>query len=442
MKYIFLDTNIFLHFQFFDQIKWNEIVNDTFKIMLAPTVIDELDKHKRNTSSKIANRAKKVLNKIDQLLEKDYDNSYPIEYISQKPDSTTLSKFNLQREEQDDCIIAAILEFREKDESREIIFVTNDTGPKLKSKSYDIQTIKLVDKYLLPNEKTEEEKQLAHLIIENNNLKSKIPKINLTFAEGDNVLKHHFEQYKTDRRSFVNDQYDKEKMRLKPILDQNSDSERSVLLNDENLSPLQKAITEANMDFGFNRLSKEQIESYNKDLENYYSEYLQYLSEKYEHEKYLSLIFPINLELSNTGNVPAEDIDIWLHFPDGFSLYSYKNIVPEPIEPVEPYLPKNMFDFPRFNFMNLYSPSNIISQNSSVLGNMSTSVIPDIRQTNSYEVEYGFGTLKHNQNIRLSSLIVEFSSFTEIKSFSIDYKIMVSNIPNLIEGKLNVSLIK
>ncbi|MDH6254207.1 rRNA-processing protein FCF1 [Chryseobacterium sp. H1D6B] len=441
MKYMFLDTNIFLHFKFFDQIKWNEIVKDEFKIMLAPTVIDELDKHKRNTNSKIANRAKKALNRIDQILEEIVP-SYPIEYLSQKPDNSTLSKFNLQREEQDDCIIATILEFKERDNGKEIIFVTNDTGPKLKSKSYGIQTIKLTEEYLMPNEKTEVEKQLASLIAENNNLKNKIPKINLTFAHGEVVLKHHFEQYKIDRQSFVNDEYDREKVRLRPIPDRNSDSERATSLNDENLTPLQRAVNNANLNFGFNRLSQEQIDVYNKDLRNYYDEYLQYLCEKYEYDQYLSLLFPINLELLNTGNFPAEDIDVWLHFPDGFVLYNPEESRTEPIPPLEPFRPQNMFDHPRINFMDLYPASNIKSASNIQLANFSNSGIPDIRQTNSYEVEYRFGSLKHNQSLKLSTLIVEFSSFSEIKSFSLDYKIMVGNIPNLLEGKLNISLTK
>lgn len=441
MKYIFLDTNIFLHFKFFDQIKWNETVKDEFKIMLIPTVIDELDKHKRNTNSKIANRAKKVLNKIDQMLEEGVP-SYPIEYLSQKPDNSTLSKFNLQREEQDDCIIATILEFKEKNNGKEIIFITNDTGPKLKSKSYGIQTIKLTDEYLMPNEKTEEEKQVASLIVENNNLKNKIPKVNLTFAQGEVVLKHHFEKHKIDRQSFVNDQYDREKVRLVPIPERNADSEIARLVNFENMTPLQKALNNASLNLGFNRLSQEQIDAYNKDLRNYYSNYLQYLCDKYEYEQYLSLIFPINFELSNTGNVPAEDIDVWLHFPDGFALYNLKESRNEPIPPVEPYRPKNMFDYPRINFMDLYPPSNIKSISNIQRSKYSDSGVPNIRQTNSYEVEYRFESLKHNQALKLSTLIVEFSSFSQIKSFSIDYKIMVGNIPNLLEGKLNIFLTK
>jgi len=146
------------------------------------------------------------------------------------------------------------------------------------------------------------------------------------------------------------------------------------------------------------------------------------------------------LELSNTGNFPAEDIDVWLHFPDGFVLCNPEESRTEPIPPLEPYRPKNMFDHPRINFMNLYPVSNIKS--AIQLANFSNSGIPNIRQTNSYEVEYRFGSLKHNQNLKLSTLIVEFSSFSEIKSFSVDYKIMVGNIPNLLEGKLNISLTK
>jgi hypothetical protein len=148
------------------------------------------------------------------------------------------------------------------------------------------------------------------------------------------------------------------------------------------------------------------------------------------------------LELSNTGNFPAEDIDVWLHFPDGFVLYNPEGSRTEPIPPLEPYRPKNMFDYPRINFMDFHPVSNIKSVRNLQLSNFSNSGIPDIRQTNSFEVEYRFGSLKHNQSIQLSPLIVEFASFAEIKSFSVDYKIMVGNIPNLLEGKLNISLTK
>ena len=68
MKYIFLDTNIFIHFQFYEQISWQEIVGDEYKLIIAPIVLDELDKHKTNPNKKIAGRVKSILPKIEQEL--------------------------------------------------------------------------------------------------------------------------------------------------------------------------------------------------------------------------------------------------------------------------------------------------------------------------------------------------------------------------------------
>ena len=68
MIYIFVDTNIFLHCKFFIEIPWSELFGNPYKIVLAPVVLDELYKHKRNRNSKIASRAKKVLSRIEQMV--------------------------------------------------------------------------------------------------------------------------------------------------------------------------------------------------------------------------------------------------------------------------------------------------------------------------------------------------------------------------------------
>jgi predicted ribonuclease YlaK len=69
MKSIFLDTNIFLHFTSFDEINWlKEGDCAACEIVLSPFVIDELDKKKVGTS-KVGNRARAVLQKIEKLIE-------------------------------------------------------------------------------------------------------------------------------------------------------------------------------------------------------------------------------------------------------------------------------------------------------------------------------------------------------------------------------------
>jgi len=42
MNYIFLDTNVFIHFKDFDQIDWKNVINsdEDFLITIVPIVID------------------------------------------------------------------------------------------------------------------------------------------------------------------------------------------------------------------------------------------------------------------------------------------------------------------------------------------------------------------------------------------------------------------
>ena len=54
MKYLFLDTNIFLHFINFEQIPWGNLVDDVdFKIIVSDIVAGEIDKHKDGARGKI-----------------------------------------------------------------------------------------------------------------------------------------------------------------------------------------------------------------------------------------------------------------------------------------------------------------------------------------------------------------------------------------------------
>lgn len=64
MKYLFLDTNIFLHFQNFEQIPRGNLVGDVdFKIIVSDIVAGEIDKHKDGARGKIQKKAK-VLSKL------------------------------------------------------------------------------------------------------------------------------------------------------------------------------------------------------------------------------------------------------------------------------------------------------------------------------------------------------------------------------------------
>ena len=128
--YIFLDTNIFLHFTHFELINWSKILNSIQRvtIVVASTVMEELDNHKYNQNKKVAKRAKKLLPQIEDIIEGLKECKYPLIYIVRKPSDETLIRFNLTKGEQDDMISGAIIEFTTLHNSEEIVFVTHDVG--------------------------------------------------------------------------------------------------------------------------------------------------------------------------------------------------------------------------------------------------------------------------------------------------------------------------
>ncbi len=69
-KFAFPDTNIFLHFQFFTEIAWNEVLQTKSVTLIIPPIIPrELDKHKYNhRSDRVKDRVAKVTKRIAEIL--------------------------------------------------------------------------------------------------------------------------------------------------------------------------------------------------------------------------------------------------------------------------------------------------------------------------------------------------------------------------------------
>jgi hypothetical protein len=70
-KVAFLDTNIYLHYQLFDQIKWPEVLKASeVTIVIPPITLRELNRQKElNTRSRVKQRAGLVQNKLSSLFE-------------------------------------------------------------------------------------------------------------------------------------------------------------------------------------------------------------------------------------------------------------------------------------------------------------------------------------------------------------------------------------
>jgi len=442
MTYLFLDTNIFLHYSFFTEIPWKEVIGDDFKLMIAPVVLSELDKHKRHPQTKIANRAKRVLIRIEEI-EASPEN-YPLSCMLKRPKAETFVLNQLDPKEQDDAILASILDFIDQHPYATVKFITNDTGPRLRSGSLGLTAVRLPEQYLLAEEKSEDQKLIDKLTKENSILKNRIPKLALLFKDETTFFKREIVEFNEDRQEYVNRKLEERNSGLITLVYEDPKKKQEDLKKaSEGKSNERLANLFLNSQLNFNMATKEQVSKYNTDLENYRQEYRLYLEKKFKQKKLIKLSFPLEISLFNTGNVPAEDIDIWMHFPDGFNLVSLKDFPKKPKEPALPHRPTSKYD------ALLAAPMIDIG---SIVNNMNRPAsipMPDfnpnrlsIRKTNSYEVELSHPSLKHFQSHKLDPLIVVFGAFKEIINFSIDYKLVVGNMPEPVIGKLNVHIDK
>lgn len=437
MIYIFLDTNIFLHFRFFIEIPWHDLFGEPYQIVLAPVVVDELDKHKRHPNGKIASRAKKVLARFESILSE--PNLFSLQYLTKRPAPETFHRLQLDRQEQDDCILATIVEFSLINSEEEILFITNDTGPRFRASSLGIKTEQLPDRFLNPSEISDEQKQLQKLIQENNKLKNAMPKLSITFEDDTlhfkaklNPIQMSVEEYSEPLFRDIVGLYTEMEY---------DDPEKKRQEIDEKLGTStaweeQLQLLSIKDDWLFNRVTKEQVETYNNELKDFFTKYRIYLEKDYKFNRFLSLTLPIDLKMHNIGNAPADDIDIWLHFPDGFKLLNEDDFPDKPKKPNPPRKPKGRYDFDALNYSSLPDIHSWRNE-----GNLMPDINfnkPEIRKTNSYEVDIHYKNLKHFQSVTIDPLLVIYPSVSKIINFTIDYKIIVGNFPEPFVGSLSV----
>ncbi len=192
----------------------------------------------------------------------------------------------------------------------------------------------------------------------------------------------------------------------------------------------------------YSSISPEEIELYNNSLDEYIDEMRIYMTEMDKYNEIHSRIIELRFKLTNNGTAPAEDIDVFLYFPDdGFELYDTDKIykIPETPEkltkPSRTLAEKLASDLtkPKLSFGILSEPPSIdLSKHK-----------PIIKKTNSYKVRYPlsrFSNLKHDMDITLEPIYLAFPTLESVKSFQIDYNISVGNHPKGFIGKINIKV--
>lgn len=439
-KTIFLDTGTFIHYQYFDQIDWREVVQaDTVTILIPPITIRELNKLKdSHPRSKIRARAATAQKKLSALFADSSETQLRDGVVAQLEDRDSLIDFqayHLSREIQDDHLIASIIMCRDEQPDAEIVLVTSDAGLTLmaKARRHKIDTIKLPDNFKIAEELDPEQEKILALEKEIRELKLKVPVLSLAFEDCSQRAKFLLPQpvpltpEEVQRNvDAIKQQYPKKQTEPKST-DKRSKSELT-------LGEISAMTDLAGI---FDSISPADITRYNTELDKFYASYVKYLTKQQVFENLMCRTIKLEIFLVNDGTAPAEDIDIFMDFPDGFILRDEGDFPEPPYAPKPPDPPRTMLDSWRISTEVPYLGS-LLSHPNPVPPTSPNVSSPNIRRTNRYEVNISVRRVKHKLQAPFDPVYVTFDSLETASSFHVDYEILAANIPDKTPGQLHI----
>ena len=192
----------------------------------------------------------------------------------------------------DHRIIAEILRIKNQLKDENVCIVTADMNLELQAENYNINVIYPPDEWLLKIKDPRDEKLAM--------LEKTIPKVRLCF-------------------------YDEKNMSRRETLEISKKFNDIDLLSDDNIEHHVSQINEnieneiANARFGY-FTPQSQIEIYKNAMTAYPNQYRDYLYNVNRFNEWHAFAIIINLYLENVGNNPADDIDIWVIFPNDIEI--------------------------------------------------------------------------------------------------------------------------
>jgi len=426
-SYCFIDTNTFLHYRMFTEIEWSKLTNsNSVLLIVCPDVLRELDQKKfLGNDINIRNRAQKVISKMSKMAKNNkiykIKNNLGLMFIPNEP-SIDWEKQGISEKIPDDRIIASILE--QNKYFHNIILITSDLGLKLKASNKGIKCISLPFEYRIKIKKDKKQEEIEKLRNRITFLENKLPITKLKILADNKPVE------------FINITISK----IATPSEDELNGKLKAIRHELQFKPSSK-----NLGIFSDLLlyTKDEIERYGEDLNEYIEEMYKYYQQEYKFKEIQSRLIELKFLIINEGSQPAEDIEIFMIFPDGFEMFSEDEIPKKPKEPEKPIPPRSTIDMlskisymPKTAFPNLTIPS---INNVGINRNLSSG--PHIRKTDSYEVNYRIDKLKHGIQKHLKPVYVLFESIDQAKPFNISYTILADNLPEPSSGNLHIVIL-
>jgi hypothetical protein len=188
-KILFIDTNGFIQVRDLKDVPWNDLFPGlgAVDVMVAPRVIEELDKHKVSTNQRLRNRARLALQLIDKAsLEPDFAlvlRERPIRVrlaISNAPRLDWAAHPNLDPAKPDDQLVAEALSF-----GNGAAVLSHDAGPRIRARIARVEAYEPPAEWLLPVEQTDDQRKITKLERDLEQALNRTPRIIAGFHDFD-----------------------------------------------------------------------------------------------------------------------------------------------------------------------------------------------------------------------------------------------------------------
>lgn len=397
---IVLDSNILLHYRNFEDIPWSEEIGcDDITIVLTAMVIEEIDEKKDNEKGKIQKRAKAVSSRIAEILLDGATCKIPVVYLDNAyATDDERRQYHLDRND-NQILFDVMMSDMEKEN---VTVVSSDNNMLIRAKKLGFKIHRLNDGFRLKEELSKEEKEAQAAIKELEKLKNRMPEPILIFENGENNMK-------IKRAVALNREIEVEK-RVEEL--RQKWPEKTV--DGEQYSVLGNT---------FSNASPEMIVQYNVSRGKFIEDSEKKIRLEVERDDLQQRMKRIAILIYNKGTASTGKMNIFIDVPENIKLYrvnSMKKV--EYDEPSTPNFHPYLKAIPSFS---IYTPK-------IEMWDMVDFIKDD-------QLKRTFEPLNHKLQNGLFTLYVDSAT---CPNFKLKWILVDAELPDLIEGELNVSFIE
>lgn len=413
MKYLVLDTNVYLHYKDFEQIDWRSLLNDDVTICVPQRVFEEIDKHKDQNKGKIQRKAKRISSRFSEIFLQGAVPCVPVDVMSH-PLATAFDDPQYHKEISDDWIILSALQAPY--DNAQLIIASGDNGILLKAKQHGLGYYLMPEDLLLAEEASEEEKENKRLRQQLAKYENRLPDPKVEFAGETPLLT-------IEKPQFINIKDELEKYELE-LKGSHAYQPLSNASDSSDISYLTGSIT--NLTYS----SLEQRQEYNKELDEYFKKKLELKEFQLGHDLMEQRFCKLSFILSNVGTASLGDTTVFLTFPKEVKLYSQDSKVIVRLDnPAEPVLKNQLNNFStklmflkyglkdKTEDIEIWSPDKLLDH---------------------HEFKYVSFRLTHMMSHALENKEDIYIDIAQCGNFSINWTIIDSELINSVKGELHV----